>query len=221
MRFCVWLAVALMSWTLAAEGQDQASLSGTVVSDVRDTNLPISTVRVELRRHDGGTIETKTTDDAGRFSFAQLPPGLYDLKLDAPVGGFEPTRIEIRGIPLGPGERRTLETIHLSWTIMCQPPTAPSQIAIIKTASAPTVAGIVDEFHGPALPGVRVQLRSYADLQHPAATKADARGHYEFRNVVPGKYTISTLAIGHYDQGFDIYVYAGFDVAMPDFRLER
>jgi len=221
MRLWFGMAVALMFWTLAVEGQDEASLGGTAVSDVRDASLPIMTLHVELRKHDGATIETRATDDAGRFTFMNLQPGSYDLHFQAPIGGFEPGQIEIKGVELRAGERKELPAVHLTVTWTCQPPTSPSQITMLRTASAPKVTGIVDEWNGPVLSDVRVQLRSYTDLQHPVSTKTDAHGHYEFRDVPPGKYTISTQAPGLYYQGFDIYVYQGFDVLMPDFRLSR
>jgi len=221
MRFTFWLAIGLTFCLAVGEGQTDAGLSGTVVSDVRDSSLPIETVHVELHKHGDQTVQVAATDEAGRFNFAKLLSGWYDLKLEAPPGGFEPRLLEVKGIEVRSGEQKELPTLHLSITWMCQPPTARSQITILSTASAPKVTGIVDERNGSALSGVRVLLRSYADLQHPASVTTDADGHYEFRNVAPGKYTISTQAPGLYYQGFDIYVYQGFDVVMPNFRTER
>ncbi len=221
MRCCFGIAVVLTFWTLAAEGQDETSISGIVVSDVRDSLIPINTVRVELHKQSDAAIEIRATDDAGRYAFANLLPGSYDLKLAAPPGGFEPRLVEIKGIDVNSGERKELPTIRLSWAGTCQAPIAPSQITILRTASAPKVTGIVDEFKGSVLSNVHVQLRSYADLHHPVSMTTGADGHYEFRNVAPGKYTISTQAPGLHDQGFDIYVYPGFDVVMPNARVER
>ncbi|RMG95102.1 MAG: carboxypeptidase regulatory-like domain-containing protein [Deltaproteobacteria bacterium] len=70
------------------------ALEGVVVDDVGD---PVAGARVEVRRDEGGTVATSTTDRVGRFRFDALPEGAVEVVAAPPA-----TRPD-----LAPGTRRS------------------------------------------------------------------------------------------------------------------
>ena len=69
----------------AAGAQTAATISG-IVSD--QTGAPLPGVTVTARIGATGLVRTVTTDGRGRYAFAQLPPGEYEVR--AELGGFKP-----------------------------------------------------------------------------------------------------------------------------------
>src|SRR5262245_11588536 len=60
-------------------------MSGTVVSDDAAPQA-IRRARVSIVNNEGSVMKTAVTDEAGRYSFTQLPSGRYSLS--ATKGGF-------------------------------------------------------------------------------------------------------------------------------------
>lgn len=86
----IGLAVACLTWFLffphgvLAQGETTSAILG-VVLDPSGASLPGATVTIV--NTDTGSTRVATTDNAGRFSFPQLKPGLYTVKVEAE--GFE------------------------------------------------------------------------------------------------------------------------------------
>ena len=87
---CLAVSAGRTSWRrlpLYADG----SLFGTIAGRVRDeSGAALPGVTVEVESADKGFQRTATTDAAGSFNFALLPPGLYTVRASAP--GFDDRR---------------------------------------------------------------------------------------------------------------------------------
>lgn len=96
-------AVGLWLWTgglLAAQ-----SITGSILGTVVDSSQAvIPSAKVTLRHVATGALRTGATNEAGRFVFASLQPGQYELAIEAP--GFK--RLERAGIVLSAAETLSL-----------------------------------------------------------------------------------------------------------------
>ena len=67
----------------------QGETTSAIVGQVRDaTNAVVPGAIVTVTNSETGLRRSAKTDDAGRFNFPQLKPGIYSVKVEAP--GFEP-----------------------------------------------------------------------------------------------------------------------------------
>jgi len=78
------VAVAVLSVQALGQGETTSAIVGQV-TDVTGAVVPGSTVTIT--NHDTGMKRSVRSDDAGRFSFLQLKPGSYSVKVEAL--GFE------------------------------------------------------------------------------------------------------------------------------------
>src|SRR6204780_2904392 len=70
----IWCVVAL------GQGETTSAILGTVTDP---TGAAISGATVTVTNVENGLRRSVKTDDAGRFSFPQLKPGLYSVKAEA------------------------------------------------------------------------------------------------------------------------------------------
>ena len=94
------VVVGCLALTIAASAQaGRGSLSGTVVIGWSGARVPSAPLQV---RHRGSGVVLRTESGAdGRYLFADLPAGEYELTLTMPCCGFDPFR---RDIPVRAGE---------------------------------------------------------------------------------------------------------------------
>jgi hypothetical protein len=100
------LALTVGMSLLPSEAMAQGETTSAIVVQVSHTThavVPGATVTV-TDRETGATRKVKT-DDSGRFSFPQLKPGDYSVKIDA--AGFEPQ--QNNNVPAGLGQRQTAD----------------------------------------------------------------------------------------------------------------
>ena len=112
------LAVASLA---PAKTLAQGETTSAIVGQVRDaTNAVVPGAIVTITNPDTGLKRSVKTDDAGRFNFSQLRPGVYSVKVEAP--GFEPRQNNNVVSALGQkqtvdftlGVPRTRETVEVS-----------------------------------------------------------------------------------------------------------
>src|SRR5215470_17185664 len=89
---------------LAGQGETTSAIVGAV-ADPSGAALPSATVTIV--NADIGSKRTAKTDDAGRFSFPQLKPGTYSIKVEAE--GFEPQKNP--SVFSGLGQKQTVNFI--------------------------------------------------------------------------------------------------------------
>jgi hypothetical protein len=108
------VAVALLPAETLGQGETTSAILGQV-TDVTGAVVPGATVTIT--NHDTGMKRGVRTDDAGRFSFPQLKPGSYSVKVEAQ--GFESQQND--GVYSGLGQKQTvnfaLRVAHSSETV--------------------------------------------------------------------------------------------------------
>ena len=78
----------------------QGETTSAIVGQVRDTtNAVVPGATVAIANLETGLRRTAKTDDAGRFNFPQLKPGIYSVKAEAQ--GFEPQQNDSVSSSLG------------------------------------------------------------------------------------------------------------------------
>ena len=108
---------------LLAQGETTSAIVGTVVDP---SGAAIAGATVTIVGTETGSHRSAKTDDAGRFNFPQLKPGLYSVK--AEVEGFEPQINE--SVSSGLGQRQTV-------TFMLKLASAKGEVTV--TGEAPLV----------------------------------------------------------------------------------
>src|SRR5580704_12280968 len=93
----LWLGI-LLSCSLAALGQDTASITGTVTDS---SGAAVSGAQVTLTSPERGINRTSPTNDSGDYLFGAVPAGSYDLIIVAP--GFK--KYQARGVKLEVGQK--------------------------------------------------------------------------------------------------------------------
>ncbi len=93
----VCLGVVLLL-SLAAFGQDTASITGTVTDP---SGAAVSGAQVTLTSPERGITRTSPTNDSGDYLFGAVPGGSYDLIIAAP--GFK--KYQARGVKLQVGQK--------------------------------------------------------------------------------------------------------------------
>ena len=150
------------------------TISGVVISGVNGEPLKDAGVTL-LDVRDGKEVAESASDAEGRFSFANLSDGRYELR--ASHRGFVAADFEDHegfstAIVTGEG----LDTTGLRFTL--EPQAA--------------IYGTVTEDSGDPVPQARVSLfhriGSEGRIVRGGVTTADAMGHFEFPNLAPGNY---------------------------------
>jgi hypothetical protein len=97
------LAIVLMARSLAmAQGETTSAIAGSVTDPM---NAAIPGANVTVTNVENGLKRSLETDDSGRFSFPQLKPGVYSVKVEAE--GFESQRND--SVPAALGQKQTVD----------------------------------------------------------------------------------------------------------------
>src|SRR5580692_764348 len=84
----------------------QGETTSAIVGQVRDTtNAVVPGAIVTITNPETGLRRSAKTDDAGRFNFPQLKPGIYSVKAEAQ--GFEPQQND--KVVSGLGQKQTVD----------------------------------------------------------------------------------------------------------------
>ena len=117
------------------------NITGSIVGSLMDPgNLAVSSATVVLTQTATGARRQADTDEAGRFIFASLEPGAYDLSVEVP--GFK--RLEKRSIHLTSGETLPVGDLVLQVGAVSETIEVSAQGTSVQTASAER-AGVITE----------------------------------------------------------------------------
>jgi Carboxypeptidase regulatory-like domain len=120
----------LLSAQLHAQGETTSAIVGQVTDD---SGAAVSGAIVIIRSTDNGLRRSMKTDDAGRFSFPQLRPGNYTIKVEA--DGFAPQQID--SLASGLGQNQTAN-FKLAVAASKQSVMVTGEAPLINTANANT-----------------------------------------------------------------------------------
>ena len=91
---------------LPAEAWAQGETTSAIVGQVRDTTgAVVAGATVTIASPETGLRRSARTDEAGRFNFPQLKPGVYSIKAEAP--GFDPQ--QNNNVISGLGQKQTVD----------------------------------------------------------------------------------------------------------------
>jgi hypothetical protein len=141
-----------------------------------ETNEPIPNVRLVLgprptqTARNGSTAET-TTDNDGRFIFANLEPGQYVFRTTKTGYVAQVFPGQEDGLKLAAGQ------VHDPLTV--------------RLAPTGSVTGRIIDSRGQALGNVPVQFRDVESQTQGLVTRSNDRGEYRFFFLTPGRYVLS------------------------------
>src|SRR6202022_4657616 len=104
----IFVVVALFHFLLPEVTVSQGETTSAIIGQVSDASgaaVPGATVTVTNK--ETGLRRSASTDDSGRFSFPQLKPGAYSVKVEA--GGFE--QMQNDGVSASLGQKQTVDFI--------------------------------------------------------------------------------------------------------------
>jgi len=136
-------------------------------------------------------IQEIKTDDLGRFEFADLLPGSYDLQVER--RGFKTQNVESIQIT-------DKATQQLSFTLQVDSPTCEIKptISYERRSGAANLKGSVNDFSDGPLKNVRVTLTSSESGQIHVTTSND-KGAFQFIDLEPGKYALKFAHDGYWE----------------------
>jgi hypothetical protein len=95
-----------MACLFPTEALAQGETTSAIVGEVRDvTNAVVAGATVTITNHETGLKRSARTDDAGRFNFPQLKPGVYSVKAEA--SGFDPQQND--NVVSGLGQKQAVD----------------------------------------------------------------------------------------------------------------
>ena len=187
--------------------QEPASIAGMVHSDTDGDCMwdpgeaLLSGVVIQLINDKGQIVATTQTDAQGKYSFNNLPPGVYAVHEVQPSGYFQ------GGNSLGSAggvvhDVDTLVSIPLTAGVygveynFCEVPPA----SISGKVYVDTNGDCMQDPGEPNLAGVTIQLYNSID-QLVGTTVTDTAGNYSFKNLPPGVYKVREVQPAGYYQG--------------------
>ena len=160
-------------------------LSGTLVA--ADTGRPVRRATVTLASPDSGVRKTATTDEAGAFSFTQLPAGSFTLSA---------TRQGYLDVAFGqrtPGSGRPGTAIQLAAGQKLEDVT-------LRMPRTGILTGVISDEFGDPMMGMQVRAWRYVKrsgertLQLAGTATTDDRGIYRITGLLPGEHLVGTGA---------------------------
>jgi hypothetical protein len=144
--------------------------------------------------------ETKT-DGGGRFEFADLPPGSYDLQVESP--GFKTGTLESIQVT-----DKAVQQFSITLQILNPGCDFNTAVSFESRSGKTNLKGSVNDiWHGP-LKNARLTLTSSESGQIHVTTSND-KGEFQFIDLEPGKYALRVTHHGYWDR------------SAPDLRIAR
>lgn len=124
----IWLAVCL-SLSLAAWGQDSASITGTVTDS---SGAAVANAQVTLSRPERGISRSSQTSESGDYLFGAVPGGSYDLIMVAP--GFK--KYQAKSVKLEVGQKARADVALQVGAANTEVTVEGSSVASVETQSS-------------------------------------------------------------------------------------
>jgi outer membrane receptor protein involved in Fe transport len=148
--------VVLLLLALGMSGYAQTT-SGSISGSIVDSqHASIANAVVTATEQEKKTIYNTKTDEAGRFVFAQVPPGGYTIAVQVP--GFK--KYERTGITLNANDRLALGELPMEVGALTEQIEVTTSAVQLQTESAERSTALV----GTQMENIAVNSRSYLDL---------------------------------------------------------
>jgi hypothetical protein len=179
-RHFTLLIIALALTPLSAQTY---RIAGTVVSSV--DNHPLQRASIQIANvNDPQQIQTTISDEDGRFAFAKVPVGLFELQGSAP--GYRPTLYEEHdeGFNTGIVTGAQVDTESLTLKVL---PDSSITGTVVNEAAEPVGDATVQLF---------VESHTFGDgrILLASGTNTDDRGRFELPHLKPGTYFVTITA---------------------------
>ena len=153
MKSCVlWLGI-LLSLSLAAWGQDSASITGTVTDQ---SGAAVPNAQVTVSSPERGIVRPTTTNSSGDYLVAGLPSGSINVSVVAQ--GFK--KYEVKGVILQVGQKARADIALLVGAIKEEVTVEGTNVAQVETQSS-DLTGTVD---GKQITRLQLNGRDFAQL---------------------------------------------------------
>lgn len=198
------LAIRVMPSSLIAKTSESRSTTGTIQGIVRnDQGQPVPRALVSVKG-----IGAVRTDSSGRYTFANVPQGSYELVVQRPGAGPQTQRIVVAGL-------QTIQPQTLCKTGGAAPGQAPRTQILVQGENTLLKGRVVDEKDKPL-------SRAKVTVVHPTgalAAYSDSRGSYEIHNVKQGTYRVLASKAGYANSSASIHLEKD-KTASRDFKLK-
>ena len=173
---CVVLLICLASAATAfAQGQNTATLSGTVVDNVGV--VPGATVTITSSATNAP--RSAVTNEQGIFRLPAVPPGRYTLKVN--MEGFK--QIDMADLPLSAGEVRDLGRLTLSAGGVTETVNVTAEVTPVQTTSSALQKNLTSDL----LTSVQVKGRDIFGLLKILPGVVDNAASRDFTNWASGR----------------------------------
>lgn len=168
--------------TMIAQGAKDRSSTGTIKGVVQnDQGQPVSHALVSVK--DVGLVRT---DSAGRYSFANVPPGAYEVIVQQPGAAAQAQRIQVMG--------RQAAQLRPVNSIKAPPSGVGTRAPALARVGDAMIRGRVADEKGKPL------SRAKLTVLYPGGAftaYSDTRGGYEFRNLKQDTYRLLASKAGY------------------------
>ncbi len=168
--------------TMIAQGAKDRSTTGTIKGVVQnDQGQPVSHALVTVK--DVGVVRT---DSTGRYSFANVPPGAYEVIVQQPGAAAQGQRIRVMG--------RQAAQLRPVNSAKAPPSGAGTRARALARAGDALIRGRVADEKGKPLGRAKLTVLFAGGA---LTAYSDARGGYEFRNLKQDTYRLLASKAGY------------------------
>lgn len=164
--------------------QEETGRIHGIVVDPQGVGFP--GVGVTITYQTSQTEYALRTSSRGEYNFTQLPPGRYNVLLQAPPKSGEFKLLKILAVEVVAGKTTTLE----SKMLVCDTCDHFEGLPVVIQPTIGDIRGLVLDDLGAMMVGVDVTLLHKPPSSLERRTKTDSEGEYHFIDLRPGKYEV-------------------------------
>ena len=173
---------------VTSSNESSALLRGVVLDQVGAAFSGATVTLISLDR-----IREAKTDKAGKFEFADSPFGTYDLRISG--AAFKPHTIENMQVTSS-----NMEPISITLQVEVPPCWITPKPSYEKRTDETNLAGIISDLRGGYVEHASVKV-TLLKTGSPHVVPTGKRGEFQFKELEPGKYTLTVNHRGYWYPG--------------------